>query len=178
MAVSAMSQQQLQQRLDQDFQFAPSERPKRRRPIAAANKPAVAALALTATLIIAALAHVSSHARLAELEYGRQALIAEARSLQAANAQLRFEVERSRAHERICDLAQRWGMALADPACDVDYIVLPAAAGNGAADPDRHPRTYAVLRDLGLAQQVDSVVTTGWGGAAEGAAGGQQVARP
>jgi hypothetical protein len=160
-----MSQHNLQQRLDQDIQFAPSERPKRRRPIVAANLPVIAAHALTASFIILALVHVSSYARLAQLEYRRQALVTASRQLEAANAQLRFEVERARAQERITTSAQQWGMALADPASQVDYIVLPAAAGarRGASD---YPRYNAVLRDFALAQQVTSIITTGWGGGA------------
>jgi cell division protein FtsL len=168
-----MSQHNLQQRLHQDIEFAPSERPKRRRPIAAANRPVITALALTASFIMAALIHVSSYARLAQLEYRRQALVAEAARIDAANSQLRFEVERARGQERVTGIAQQWGMALADPACEVDYIVLPAAAGPGS-----HPRYYAVLRDLALEQQVTSIVTTGWGGAVQTAAAGQRVARP
>ncbi|UCH36123.1 MAG: hypothetical protein JSV65_07140 [Armatimonadota bacterium] len=173
-----MSQQNLQQRLDQDFKFAPSERPKRRRPIAATHRPVIAALALTASFIIAGLVYVSSYARVAQLEYRRQALVAEARSFEAANTQLRFDVEQARAQERVVSVAQQWGMALADPASEVDYIVLPPASGVTAADARRDAHPYAVLRDQALAQQVSSVITTGLRGAAEGAAGGQQMARP
>jgi len=173
-----MPQQTLQQHLDQDIKFAPSERPKRRRPIAAANAPVIAALALTASFIIAALFHVNAYARLAQLEYRRQALIADARLLDAANIQLRFEIERARAQERVVAVAQQWGLALADPASEVDYIVLPAAASIVAADPAGDAGPYAVLRDTALARQVSSLVTTGWGGAAQGPAGSQQVARP
>jgi len=171
-----MSQQSLQQRLHQDIKFAPSERPKRRRPIAAANRPVIAALALTASFIFAAFVHVSSYARLARLEYQGQALASHARCLEAANTQLRFEVERARAQERVVAVAQAWGMTLADPSSQVDYIVLPTQAGGGGAA--QGLQLYSVLRDLALARQVSAVVTTGWGAAAQGAAGGQQVARP
>jgi hypothetical protein len=171
-----MSQQNLQQRLHQDTNFAPSERPKRRRPIAAANRPVFAALALTAPFIIAALIHVSSYARLAQLEYRRQALVADARRLEAANSQLRFEIERARAQERVVAVAQHWGMAPADPCSEVDYVLLPAASCLAGAD--QGLELYAVLRDCALARKVSAVVTTGWGSAAQGAAGGQQVARP
>jgi hypothetical protein len=169
-----MSQQMMQQRLDQDYKFAPSERPKRRRPIAAANTPVIAALALTASFFVAAGLHVSSYAGLAKLEYRRQALAAGARALEAENARLRFDVERGRSQERIVAIAQQWSMTPADPSCQVDYIIVPhaalAASGGGNA--------YALLRDPSLARQVSSVITTGWGGGARGPAGGQQMARP
>jgi len=171
-----MSQQNSQQRLHQDINFAPSERPKRRRPVAAANRPVFAALALTAPFIIAALIYVSCYARLAQLEYRRQALVADARCLEAANSQLRFEIERARAQERVIAVAQQWGMAPADPSSQVDYVLLPIESC--AAGADQSPELYAVVRDRALAQKVSAVVTTGWGGAAQGAAGGQQVARP
>ena len=166
-----MSQQNLQQRLDQDIHFAPSERPKRRRPIAAANRPVIAALALTASFILAALFHVSSYARLAGLEYRRQALLAEARLVEAANMQLRFEVERGRAQERVTAIACNWGMTLADPASGVDYIVLPAAGDRPQS------ALWAAVRDAAVARQITSVVTTGCASALHAAAG-QQVARP
>jgi len=169
-----MSQQMMQQRLDQDIKFAPSERPKRRRPIAAANTPVIAALALTASFFVVSALHVSSYAGLAKLEYRRQALAAEARSLEAENTRLRFDVERARAQERVVGIAQQWGMTLADPASQVDYIILPHAVATASGGSN----TYALLRDLSLAQQVSSVVTTGWGGAARGPGGGQQMARP
>jgi len=169
-----MSQQTTQQQSNQDIKFAPSERPKRRRPNAAANLPAIAALALTASFIIGAFIYVSSYARLAQLEYRRQALAADVRLLEAANIQLCFQIERARARERVVAAAQQWGMALADPSSQVDYIVMPAARGGDA----RGVEPYAVLRNVVLARQVSSIVTTGWGGAAQGAAGGRQVARP
>lgn len=170
-----MSQHNLHQRLDQDIKFAPSERPKRRRPIAATHKPVIAAFALTASFILAALIHVSSYARLAQLEYRRQELAADARLLKADNTQLRFEVERARAQERVVAIAQQWGMTLADPSSQVDYILMPARArvASGAGIPE----PYAVLRDIELARQVTCLVTAGWGGSAWAAAG-QQVARP
>jgi hypothetical protein len=159
---------------NQDIKFAPSERPKRRRPIAEANLPAIAALALTASFIIVAFIYVSAYARLAQLEYRRQALTAEVRVLEAANVQLCFQIEHARARERVVAAAEQWGMALADPSSQVDYIVMPATRAGDArgAAPD------AVLRNLALARKVTSIVTTGWGGAAQGAAGGRQVARP
>jgi cell division protein FtsB len=167
-----MSQHNLQQRSDKDYKFAPSERPKRRRPIAAAHRPVIAALALTASFIIAALVYVSSYARLAQLEYRRQALTADARGLEAENAQLRYEVERARAQEHVVSIAQTWGMTLADPSSQVDYILMPERAD--VADAPGVPEPYAVLRNAELAQQVGCLVTTGWAGAA----GSQQVARP
>lgn len=172
-----MSQQNLQQRLDQDITFAPSERPKRRRPIAATNGPLIAALALTASFILAALVHVSSYARLAQLEYRRQALVAEARGLEAANMQLRFEIERARTQERVTAIAEQWGMTLSDPASEVDYVVLPAAAEEGVCS-HGSPACYAVVRNLALAQQVTSVITTGWDSAVRTAAAGQPALRP
>jgi len=170
-----MSQQNSQQRSNQDTNFAPSERPKRRRPAAAANAPVIAALALTAFFILAALIHVSSYARLAQLEYRRQALIADTRCLEAGNCQLRFDIERARAQERVVVAAQNYGMTLADPSSQVDYVVLPAESC--VAGGDLSPELCAVWRDRALARKVSAVVTTGWGGAAQGAAGGQQVAR-
>jgi hypothetical protein len=169
-----MSQQMLQQRLDQDYKFAPSERPKRRRPIAATNKPVIAALALTASFCLISALHVASYAGLARLEYRRQAAVAQVRRLEADNTKLRFDVEQARAQERVVGIAQQWGMALADPASQVDYIILPRVVATipGGRNP------YLLLRDLNLTQQVSSVVTTGWGGAARGPGGGQQMARP
>ncbi len=117
--------------------------------------------------------HVSSYARLAHLEYRRQALVAESRCLEAANMQLRFEVERARAQGRVTAAAQEWGMTLADPASQVDYVLLPAAAVT------RGPGLYALLRDSALAQQVASVITADTSSAMQTAAvTGQRVGRP
>lgn len=177
MAVSAMSQHNLQQRLDQDFKFAPSERPKRRRPIAAATTPVIAALALTASFILAALIHVSSYARLAQLEYRRQALASEARLIEAGNMQLRFEVERARAQERVVTVAQSLGMGLVEPASQVDYIIMPTAAARAAAN-GRIAASDAVLRDEALARQIRSIVTADWASAMRTAAVSAPVAHP
>ncbi|HUT73707.1 MAG TPA: hypothetical protein VM221_02585 [Armatimonadota bacterium] len=146
--------------------------------MATARQPVIAALALTAFFIIAALVHVSSYARLAQFEYQRQALVAETRCLEAANSQLRFDVERARAQERIAAVAQQWGMTVADPAGEVDYIILPSAAGAPVAGSGHYPRFHAVLRDFALARQVTSVVTTGWSPAVRTAAGTAQMGRP
>jgi hypothetical protein len=94
-------------------------------------------LAFAALTFLFALVYAAGWARLAREDYRHQRLGSEIRRLQADNARLRFGLYLARSPQRIAEVAARQGMRVADPARELDYVLLPdrekaAAAGKGA----------------------------------------------
>lgn len=118
-----MPQHNLQHAYRKDSSFAPSERPESR-PLAAPVKAMIAALALTATLFLGALGYVGGYAGVTRNEYQRQAMVQELRRLEAENARLRCQIDAAGSQAHIMAAATQQDLVQADPARDVDYLVL------------------------------------------------------
>lgn len=102
--------------------FAPSPQANVRRPGRRVTKVVFLALVLTALSFI----YVGAYARIDRDEDRRQEFREKITDLERANAHLWLQVNQLQAPDRMHRIALAEGMKLADPSCDIDFVIVPS----------------------------------------------------